>query len=301
MFKEAHLTIARKGDQPVNAMTVDVEDYFQVQAFFNAIDRESWEHTELRVERNVDRILELFADHETKATFFTLGWVAQKCPQAVRRIAQAGHEIASHGYDHTRADSQDHEAFRKDVRETKSVLEDVSGQRVIGYRAATFSIGQSNLWAFDILEDEGYLYSSSINPINHDLYGMPDAPRFPFWPTSSERFLEIPVTTAALGGRNLPCGGGGYFRFFPYPMFRHLMRRVNAIDDQPCMFYFHPWEVDPQQPRIEGVSWKTRFRHYVNLDRMTDRLSRLLEDFKWGRVVDAFPLPSTAAEHDRGH
>lgn len=280
----------------VNAMTVDVEDYFQVQAFFGAIERQSWECKALRVERNVDLILALFAHHSVVATFFTLGWIAEKCPQVVKKIAAAGHEIGSHGYDHTRADSQTEKEFREDVRKTKGILEDLSGQQVQGYRAATFSIGLNNLWAFEVLESEGYTYSSSINPIPHDLYGMPEAPRFAFKPTPDAKIIEIPVTTTKFGKRNFPCGGGGYFRLLPYAAFRALVRRVNRIDAQPSMFYFHPWEVDPEQPRVSGISAKMRFRHYLNLNRMETRLDQLLSDFEWGRVIDAYSLKSPAAQ-----
>jgi len=279
----------------VNAMTVDVEDYFQVQAFFGAIDRQSWESKALRVERNVDLILALFERHSVVGTFFTLGWVAEKCPQVVKKIAAAGHEIGSHGYDHTRADSQNEKEFREDIKKTKSILEDLSGQQVHGYRAATFSIGLKNLWAFEVLESEGYIYSSSINPIPHDLYGMPDAPRFSFKPFPGAEIIEIPVTTTKFGKRNFPCGGGGYFRLLPYAAFRALVQRVNNVDAQPSMFYFHPWEVDPDQPRVGGISAKMRFRHYLNLNRMESRLDRLLGDFEWGRVIDAYSLKSTAA------
>lgn len=271
-------------------MTVDVEDYFQVQAFFNTVDRDSWDSRSLRVERNIDLILSLFARHSVTATFFTLGWVAERCPAVIKKIAGAGHEIASHGYDHTRADSQTEIAFREDIRKTKNVLEDISGQRVTGYRAATFSIGLNNLWAFHILEEEGHTYSSSINPIAHDLYGMPDAPRFAFKPSPQNDIVEIPITTTRIGRRNFPCGGGGYFRLLPYLAFRGLVRRVNRVDAQPSMFYFHPWEVDPDQPRVSGVSAKMRFRHYLNLRRMERRLNSLLSDFEWGRVPDAYPL-----------
>lgn len=275
-------------------MTVDVEDYFQVQAFFNVIERESWETTTLRVEQNVDDILALFAKHSVIATFFTLGWVAERCPNIIKKIALAGHEVASHGYDHTRADSQTKETFREDIRKTKAILEDLSGQKVYGYRAATFSIGRNNLWAFDELQSEGYTYSSSINPIPHDLYGMPEAPRFSFKPTTEHEIVEIPVTTTKFGARNFPCGGGGYFRLLPYAAFRTLVKRVNRIDEQPSMFYFHPWEIDHEQPRVTGIPAKTRFRHYLNLGRMEARLDKLLADFEWGRVVDAYPLAGRA-------
>lgn len=295
-FEPIDLPSQIKNGRIINAMTVDVEDYFQVQAFFGTIDRDSWETRSLRVEKNVDLILDLFARHSVVATFFTLGWIAERCPGVIKKIADAGHEMASHGYDHTRADSQNESAFREDIRKTKNILEDLSGQSVLGYRAATFSIGINNLWAFNVLEEEGYTYSSSINPIPHDLYGMPDAPRFAFKPSPDNSLIEIPVSTTKVGGRNVPCGGGGYFRLLPYLAFKSLVRRVNRIDAQPSMFYFHPWEVDPEQPRVEGVSAKMKFRHYLNLGRMAPRLDKLLADFEWGRVIDAYPLESAKTQ-----
>jgi len=274
-----------------NAMSVDVEDYFQVQAFAGHIGRGDWDSFDCRVERNTDAVLALFAEADVSATFFTLGWVAERYPRLVRRIADAGHEIASHGMEHVRADSQSPEAFRADVRKAKRLLEDTGGSAVSGYRAATFSIGAKNMWAFDVLAEEGYAYSSSIFPIAHDNYGMPDAPRFPFR-TGRQGILEIPMTTMRLAGRNLPCSGGGYFRLLPYPISRWQMRRVNRRDGHPCVFYFHPWEIDPGQPRQQGISVKTRFRHYLNLGRTRDRLSTLLRDFAWDRVDRVF-LPNS--------
>ncbi len=267
----------------INAMTVDVEDYFQVQAFAHCVRRTDWDTFPRRVEANTNRILDLFAAAGIKATFFTLGWVGERHPGLVRRIVADGHELASHGWDHTRADSQDPETFRSDIARTRALLEDLGGVRVAGYRAATFSIGARNLWAFPILKQEGYLYSSSINPIRHDLYGMPDAPRVPFHP-ASDGVVEIPMTTVRLGQRNLPCSGGGYFRLLPTMLYRAGLRRVNTRDHQPGIFYFHPWEVDPAQPRIQGAGWKSRLRHYTNLSGMEDGLRRLLRDFAWDRM-----------------
>lgn len=267
----------------VNAMTVDVEDYFQVSAMEPYVSRGDWHRIPCRVERNTDRILDLFASVGIRATFFTLGWVAEKYPELVRRINAAGHEVASHGMQHTRVTQQKPREFREDIRRCKRLLEDTVGSEIAGYRAASYSIGRSNLWALDILGEEGYRYSSSIYPIHHDLYGMPEAPRFPFRPTSHD-FLEIPVTTIRIGNRNLPCGGGGYFRLLPYGVSRWAMRRVNTRDSQPCVFYFHPWEIDPEQPRQNDLNMKTKFRHYINLHRMEKRLSRLLNDFKWDRM-----------------
>ncbi|MDE2580810.1 MAG: DUF3473 domain-containing protein [Rhodospirillales bacterium] len=270
-----------------NAMTVDVEDYFQVQAFAACVARADWDGFASRVEVNTDRILAQFDAAGVAATFFTLGWVAQRHPALVRRIVAAGHELASHGWDHTRADAQDPAAFRADIGRTRRLLEDIGGVAVAGYRAATFSIGARNLWAFGVLEEEGYRYSSSVNPIRHDLYGMPDAPRSPFRPAGTGLW-EIPMTTLRAGGRNLPCSGGGYFRLLPYRLFRAGLRRVNRSEQRPGIFYFHPWEVDPDQPRIAGVGWKSRFRHYTNLHRMSGRLNRLLGDFAWGRMDQVF-------------
>lgn len=266
-----------------NAMTVDVEDYFQVQAFAHCVDRGHWDTFPRRVEANTNRILDLFGQAGIHATFFTLGWVAERHPALVRRIVAEGHELASHGWDHTRADSQDPDAFRSDVARSRGLLEDLGGVRVNGYRAATFSIGRRNLWAFAILKQEGYTYSSSINPIRHDLYGMPDAPRVPFLPAENG-VIELPMTTVRLGGRNLPCSGGGYFRLLPNALYRAGLRRVNRRDARPGIFYFHPWEVDPGQPRIRGAGWKSRVRHYTNLKGMETGLRGLLRDFDWDRM-----------------
>jgi len=268
---------------PTNAMTVDVEDYFQVQAFARQIDPATWDDFPQRVEANTNRVLDLFAEAQVKATCFCLGWIAQRHPALVRRIVQEGHELASHGWDHTRVDSQDPAAFRADIARTRALLQDLGGVPVIGYRAATFSIGSSNLWAFPLLAQEGYRYSSSINPIRHDLYGMPDAPRVPFFPVA-DGVVEIPMTTVRLAGRNLPCSGGGYFRLLPSALYRAGLRRVNRQDRQPGIFYFHPWEIDPGQPRIAGAGWKSRLRHYTNLARMEPALRGLLRDFAWGRM-----------------
>jgi polysaccharide deacetylase family protein (PEP-CTERM system associated) len=271
-----------------NAMTIDVEDYFHVSAFENHIPKSSWEHLPCRVERNLDVILALMAAHGVHGTFFTLGWIAQRYPETVRRIVAAGHELASHGYSHGRASEQSRAEFSEDVRSAKRLLEDIAGVPVNGYRAPSFSIGSMNLWALDCLAESGYTYSSSIYPIRHDHYGMPDAPRFPHRPASSNELLEIPVTTVRVGNRNLPAGGGGYFRLLPYSVSRACLRRVNRIDGKPCVFYFHPWEIDPEQPRQHGISVKTRFRHYVNLARMRPRIERLLRDFRWDRMDRIF-------------
>lgn len=280
--------LMRGASDIVNAMTVDVEDYFQVEAFKGQIARRDWDHYPCRVERNTETILQVFSDHEVHATFFSLGWVAQRYPQLVRRIVEGGHELASHGFDHTPVGKQDRESFRRDVRRTKDILEDLGGVPVTGYRAATFSIGAHNLWALDVLAEEGHRYSSSIYPIRHDLYGMREAPRFAFRPRSGRQIVELPITTGTLFRRRFPCGGGGYFRLLPYRVSRWAMRRVGRIEGQPCIFYFHPWEIDPHQPRLAGVGLRSRFRHYTNLHRMEPRLRSLLADFKWDRMDRVF-------------
>lgn len=274
-----------------NAMSIDVEDYFQVSAFAPHIRREDWDSLPCRVERNVDVILGLLDEAGAKATFFTLGWIAERYPQVVRRLVDGGHELASHGYGHQRASDLTPEQFRDDVVRAKRVLEDIGGVAVRGYRAPSFSINRANWWAVGELENAGYVYSSSIYPVKHDHYGMPDAPRFPHRPNGERGILELPPTTVPLMGRNLPAAGGGWFRLLPYSASRWMLRRVNDGDRAPCMFYFHPWEVDPEQPRQSGISAKTRFRHYVNLQRMPGRLRRLLRDFEWDRVDRVFLTP----------
>jgi polysaccharide deacetylase family protein (PEP-CTERM system associated) len=271
-----------------NVMSVDVEDYFQVGAFEHTIARDAWEQWPCRVEANVDRILALFARHDIHATFFTLGWIAERYPALVRAIVAGGHELASHGHGHQRASDLSPMAFREDVSRAKKLLEDLGGVPVAGYRAPSFSIGSANLWALDVLAEAGYRYSSSIYPITHDHYGMPEAPRFPYRPESCPALLEMPPTTVPLAGRNLPAAGGGYFRLLPYAASRWLIGRVNQLEQRPAMFYFHPWEVDPGQPRVPGAPLKSRFRHYVNLNRMEDKLDRLCADFRWGRADQVY-------------
>lgn len=266
-----------------NAMSVDVEDYFQVSAFERHIPRSEWPNIPPRLPANVDRILQIFADSDTLATFFTLGSVCERMPEVIRRIADAGHEIASHGYDHDRVWTQAPAQFRDDVTKTRKILEDVSGKRVRGYRAPSFSIGQNNLWAFDVLQDTGHEYSSSIFPISHDHYGLPSAPRFPYR-LRKDGILEVPPTTISRFGRNWPCAGGGYFRLLPMLYSVNAIRSVCEHEHMPAVFYFHPWEIDPGQPRVPGIPLKSRFRHYVNLARMESRLVRLLETFRWGRM-----------------
>ena len=274
---------------PVHALTVDVEDYFQVQAMAGVVARDQWATLPRRVEATTARLLELFAAAGVHGTFFTLGWVADRHKALVRRIVDAGHELASHGYWHGRADEQTPAFFREDVQRARCCLEDAGGVPVTGYRAPTFSIGPRNAWAYQVLEDEGYTYSSSIYPVRHDLYGTPDAPRFPHHPTQgADRIWEIPMTTVRLWGRNFPVSGGGYFRLLPYRVFRLGLRRFGSVERYPGLFYLHPWEIDPDQPRVEGLRRTSRFRHYVNLRRTEARLQRLLRDFRWDRMDRVF-------------
>lgn len=271
-----------------NAMTIDVEDYFQVSAFAPHVARASWDQRECRVEANVECILALLADADVHATFFTLGWIAERYPQLVRRIVAGGHELASHGYGHQRASEQDRAAFAADIARSKAILQDVGGQLVVGYRAPSFSIGVANPWAHAALHRAGYRYSSSVYPVRHDHYGMPHAPRFAYRPDGAAGLLELPITTVRVLRRNLPAGGGGYFRLLPYHVSRWMVRQVNGADHQPAIFYFHPWELDPGQPRPAGLHWKTRFRHYVNLARTEPRIRALVRDFSWGRMDQLF-------------
>lgn len=270
-----------------NALTIDVEDYFQVSAFAPYIDRSDWDSRECRVERNIGRILELLDRHGVKATFFTLGWIAERYPAIVRDIVAGGHELASHGYGHQRANQLTPEAFFDDIHCAKQILEALAGHGVKGYRAPSFSIDTSNRdWAFDALARAGYRYSSSVYPVRHDHYGMPDAPRFSHKP--HPELLEVPPTTVRAFGRNWPASGGGYFRLMPYALSRRLIAHVNRSDGESAVFYFHPWEIDVDQPRIPGINAKTRFRHYVNIHRMEQRLACLLRDFRWGRMDHLF-------------
>lgn len=276
-----------RGKQLPNAMTVDVEDYFQVSAFENAVSRSDWENMPARLPRNIDKILEMFDGAGVKGTFFTLGWACKKFPQIVRNIAAAGHEVASHGFDHSRVETFSQQEFRADVEGTRKRLEDVSGTPVLGYRAPSFSIGRETLWAHDVLAEAGYAYSSSVFPIQHDHYGLPEAPRFPFR-SSETGVLEIPMSSLSLLGRNWPCSGGGFFRLLPVFYSKWAVRRMNVKEKMPAVFYFHPWELDPDQPRMKGVSAKARFRHYVNLGKFESRLSQMLQDFDWDRMDRIF-------------
>lgn len=284
------VTLTRRNDRAVNAMSVDMEEHFQVQALACKVSRNDWGSRDSRVELSGNRVLDLFAAHDVKATFFTLGWIAERHPHLVKRIVSEGHELASHGYQHIRVDQQAPEEFREDIRRTKAILEDIGGVPVRGYRAATFSIGRTNLWAFTVLAEEGYRYSSSVNPIRHDNYGMEEAPRTAFYPVGANGVIEYPISTVRFGNRNFPCGGGGFFRLLPYPVSRWAIDHVNTVDRTPTIFYFHPWEIDADQPREQGLPFKSRFRHYLNLDRMERRLARLSQDFAWDRVDRVFPL-----------
>jgi polysaccharide deacetylase family protein (PEP-CTERM system associated) len=268
----------------VNALTVDIEDYFQVQALERVVTRESWDQREVRVERNTDEVLAIFAEGGRRATFFILGWVAKRHPALIKRIAAAGHEVASHGLDHVRVDRHTPDGFRNCIATTKRLLEDIAGVAVRGYRAPSFSIGRGQFWAYEILAEEGYAYSSSVYPVRHDNYGIPEAPRTPFRPANAPGLVELTLPTLSAGTRNLPAGGGGFFRLLPYAASRWSIARLNGVERRPCIFYFHPWEIDARQPRVAGLSAKSRFRHYLNLDRMAPRLRQLVRDFEWDRL-----------------
>jgi polysaccharide deacetylase family protein (PEP-CTERM system associated) len=270
----------------VNALTIDVEDYFQVSAFAGHVQRSDWDAMPCRVERNIDRILTLLDESDVRATFFTLGWIAERYPDLIRRIAAGGHELASHGFSHLRATEQGRGEFLADIRLAKAVLEDISGTGISGSRAPSFSVGPGNVWAFDCISEAGYRYSSSVYPIRHDHYGVPDGQRFAH--ESSPGVLELPVATVRMFSKNWPAGGGGYFRLLPYFISRWSIRRINDVDRKPAMFYFHPWELDPDQPRVKGIRARTRFRHYLNLKRTEPRLRRLVADFRWDRVDRVF-------------
>lgn len=268
----------------LNALSFDVEDYFQVSAFNGVVARDTWDDRPLRVDRNTRVLLDLLDEHGVKATFFTLGWVAERVPALIKAIAAAGHEVASHGYSHRLIYSQTPREFAEETRRSKAVLEDLAQTSVTCYRAASYSITQKSLWALDVLHEEGFTTDSSIFPIRHDRYGLlggPLAPHYLELPGGG-RLMEFPISTLKMAGLSLPVSGGGYFRLYPYGLSRFLARQVNA-EGRPFVFYLHPWEVDPDQPRID-VGAFTRFRHYNNLDKCRARLSRLLEDFRFGTV-----------------
>lgn len=263
----------------ISALTVDVEDYFHVAAFEKNINPENWNSMPARVEKNTHRLLDLFDENDAKATFFLLGWVAERFPGLVKEIHQRGHEVASHGYNHTKATQQNQQQFAQDVRSTKALLEDLCGAEVFGYRAPSFSIDKTNEWAFAELKNAGYLYSSSTYPVKHDLYGTPDWPQQPYM--RPEGIWECPMPILNLAGRQLPIAGGGYFRLLPYWLSKRFINRYLESTPSPYMFYFHPWEIDPEQPRVKDASLKSRFRHYVNLKRMETKLGYLLQDYCW--------------------
>ena len=267
-----------------NALSVDVEDWFQVGAFETVIARDSWAALECRVERNTDAVLELFDEAGVKATFFTLGWVGERYPALMRRLVDAGHEIASHGYGHDRVFNFTPQQFADDIAKTQKILEDATGYAVTGYRAPSFSIDQRTPWAHEILAEQGYAYSSSVAPIKHDHYGWAAAPRFAFRPVAGSNFVEIPVTTVELGPKRLAAGGGGFFRILPYAFSKWAVRKVNVHDGRPAIIYFHPWEIDPGQPRVANAPLKSKLRHYTRLDDMADKLRRLTGDFQWERL-----------------
>lgn len=269
-----------------NALTVDVEDYFHVSAFAQTIDRAKWDGYVCRVENNTQRLLELFARHgDIKATFFVLGWVAERFPRLVSEIASHGHEVACHGYSHQLVYSQTPEEFRQETRRAKEVLEDILQRPVQGYRAASYSITRSSMWALDILADLGFRYDSSIFPVYHDRYGIPDAPRTPHVMSTpnGSRLVEFPLSTLRVRSYSLPISGGGYFRLFPYWFTRRALKRINQSEQIPFIFYLHPWEIDPDQPRV-AASLLSRFRHYQGLRGCQARLETLLGDFQFGTV-----------------
>lgn len=278
---------------PTNGLSVDVEDWFQVGAFEGVIARDSWDGLDARVERNCDSILEMFAETGVCATFFTLGWVAQRHPALMRRIVEAGHELASHGWDHERVFRFDAAGFALDLGRSRKAIEDASGIAVTGYRAPSFSIDERTPWAHRVLAEQGFAYSSSVAPIAHDHYGWRAAPRFAFKPLPGSDFVEIPVTTATFAGRRLAAGGGGFFRVLPYEFSRWAIRQVNRRDERPAIFYFHPWEIDPAQPRVAAAPLKSKLRHYTKLDTMAGKLRHLIADFRWGRM-DALALREAA-------
>jgi polysaccharide deacetylase family protein (PEP-CTERM system associated) len=267
-----------------NALSVDVEDWFQVGAFESVIDRDSWDSCECRVERNTDAVMALFDDAGIKATFFTLGWVAERYPALMRRIVGAGHEIASHGYGHDRVFTFTPKQFADDLERSRKLIEDTSGMLVTGYRAPSFSIDQRTPWAHEILAEQGYIYSSSVAPVKHDHYGWAEAPRFAFRPVAGSDFLEVPVTTAQLGPKRLAAGGGGFFRLLPYAFSKWAIRQVNDDEQRPAIIYFHPWEIDPDQPRVANAPIKSKLRHYTKLNVMAEKLRRLPKDFEWERL-----------------
>lgn len=267
-------------------MTVDVEDYFHVSAFEDVISKNNWDSLECRVEQNTFRLLDLFAQYNVKSTFFTLGWVAERCPALIKEIVNQGHELASHGYSHKRALGMSASEFKADVQRSKNILEDLSGQPVFGYRAPSFSVKDDNAWVYEILKELNFEYSSSTYPIEHDLYGVPNWPRFKY--LRDEGIIEIPIPTIRKNGVNTGIGGGGYFRLYPYWMSRNRINSYLQEEKQPYSFYFHPWEIDPDQPRVKGASLKSKIRHYINLSRMENKIEQLLQDYKWDTMRNVY-------------
>lgn len=302
MSYRGHAPLVDSLHNPSNYLSIDVEDYFHVSAFESVSPPTTWCNRELRVEHNTDKVLGLLDEAGVKATFFVLGWVADRCPQLVKRIAGGGHEVANHGYWHQRICNQKREIFAEDIRRGKAILEGISGQEVIGYRAPSYSISGNTPWAFDELCEAGYRYDSSIFPIRHDFYGMQDWPRFAGWAVKNgsgqwvpcgeveptgQRLFEVPITTLQLGSIKLPIAGGGYFRFFPYAFTRWGLLRINQKEGRPFVFYLHPWEFDPGQPRMAGISVKSRFRHYINLGKTEMHFKQLLKDFDFVPIQHA--------------
>lgn len=277
----------------LNAMTVDVEDYFQVSAFEDVIRKSDWDSIALRVGENTHKLLDIFAEHGATSTFFTLGWVAKRCPDVIKRIVAEGHELASHGLEHQRATTMSQEAFYADVSESKKILEDVSGTAVKGYRAPSFSVNDSNTWVYSVIKELGFSYSSSTYPIEHDLYGVPHWPRFKY--LRPEGIVEIPIPTIRNGEKNVGIGGGGFFRLYPYWLSKRRIEKFMVSEKVPYSFYFHPWEIDSEQPVIKEASLKSKFRHYVNLSRMEGKLVCLLKDYRWGTMTEAYELESAEA------
>ena len=288
----------------INALTVDVEDYYQVQAFADVIRPTDWHRYPPRVENNTYRLLEIFQRRGVRATFFILGWVAERCPDLVRDIFKAGHEIGSHGYSHQRIDRDNEKIFREDIQRAKSILEEQLSIGIRCYRAPSYSITAKTLWALDVLADLGFDRDSSIFPVHHDTYGIPDAPRFPHYRAlrDGRRILEFPPSTLSSFGVNLPVAGGGYFRLFPYRLTAWAIHRINKNEAQPAMVYLHPWEIDPEQPRI-AASWRSRFRHYQNLQSTEKKLLRLLDDFSWAPMSEvlALSLNREDSKNEVGH
>ena len=271
-------------NNPVNYLTIDVEDYFQVAAFEKVIQPATWENYPSRVEQNTTRILDLLDTYGVKGTFFIVGWTAERFPGLVKEIVTRGHEIGCHSYQHQKIYNQTPEEFRRDTQKAKDILEQASGQPVVGYRAPTYSITKKSLWAFDILQELGFKWDSSIFPIRHDNYGIPDAPRFAY-KMPNHNLIEYPISTALLWGRKIPVAGGGYFRILPYWFTKMALKKINQQEQQPFVFYLHPWEADPDQPRVSHAGWKSRFRHYHNLGKTEERLHRLLKEFRFGPIT----------------